>query len=91
MSISTGATSIMDVGTLRLPFRGWYGVETGLDMELNGAVPDHVLWPVPGDLAKGKDTQLEKAVEVLKADVEKFNARPRPKLLKSSQRTGQRD
>ena len=40
--ISTGGASVLDVGFLRQPFRGWYVLPTGEDMELNGAVPDHV-------------------------------------------------
>lgn len=84
--ISTGSVSIMDVGTLRLPFRGWYGLESGLDMELNGAVPDHLLWPEPGELAKGIDRQLVKAVEVLKQEVSAWQKRPQPKLQKASER-----
>lgn len=85
--ISTGSARIMDVGTLRLPFRGWYGLETGLDMEMNGAVPDHLLWPQPGEWPKGIDTQLQKAIEVLQADVAKWKQRPQPKLQKASERT----
>jgi len=81
--ISTGAAAIMDVGTLRLPFRGWYGLENGQDMELNGAKPDFILWPQPGDKT---DRQLEKAIEVLKADVETWKKRPQPKLIKASER-----
>ncbi len=81
--ISTGATSIMDVGALRLPFRGWYVLSDGQDMELNGAKPDHVVWPQPGDT---KDRQLAKAIEVLKADVEIWKQRPQPKLIKASER-----
>ena len=46
--ISTGAQRIMDVGMIRVPFRGWFVLGSGEDMELNGAVPDHVLWPKPG-------------------------------------------
>jgi tricorn protease len=84
--ISTGATGIMDVGTLRLPFRGWYGLESGLDMELNGATPDHLLWPQPGELAAGLDRQLQKAIAVLQTDVATWRARPQPKLQKASQR-----
>lgn len=84
--ISTGATTIMDVGTLRMPTRGWFIVGTGQDMELNGAVPHHVLWPKPGEQAAGKDTQVEKAVEVLMADVKKLAAAPKPKLLKATER-----
>ena len=84
--ISTGATTIMDVGTLRLPFRGWYLVGSGEDMELNGAVPDVIVWPTPGESAKGKDAQIEKAVEVLTADVKAWKERPQPKLKKASER-----
>lgn len=81
--ISTGATAIMDVGMLRLPFRGWYGLNDGQDMELNGAKPDFIVWPQPGDRS---DRQLDKAVEVLKADVETWKKRPQPKLIKASER-----
>lgn len=81
--ISTGATAIMDVGTLRLPFRGWYVLSNGQDMELNGAKPDHIIWPQPGDKT---DRQLDKAVEVLKADVETWKKRPQPKLINASKR-----
>ena len=84
--ISTGGTAIMDVGFLRMPFRGWYTINDGEDMELHGATPDHVVWPEPGEVAQGKDAQLNKAVEVLTKDVETFKARPRPKLKKSSER-----
>ena len=84
--ISTGAASVMDVGTLRTPGRGWYVIGTGEDMELNGAVPDHIVWPEPGDLPRGQDDQLRKAVEVLSADVKADAARPRPKLRKATDR-----
>ena len=69
--ISTGSTTIMDVGTLRMPTRGWYVLSTGEDMELNGAVPHHTVWPEPGQFAAGKDAQVEKAVEVLMAELKK--------------------
>lgn len=84
--ISTGAASIMDVGTLRLPGRGWYLPDTGEDMELHGAVPHHIVWPEPCQLPAGKDIQIEKAIEVLLADVKKWNDRPQPKLKKASER-----
>lgn len=84
--ISTGGTSIMDVGFLRLPFRGWYLPEDGQDLELNGAVPDFIVWPKPGELPAGKDVQIEKAVEVLNKDVDAWLARPKPKLIKASER-----
>lgn len=78
--ISTGGTTIMGLGTLRLPFRGWYLADTGEDMELNGCVPHFTLWPTPGDLSAGKDVQLDKAIEVLLEDVEAEQAKPRPAL-----------
>lgn len=84
--ISTGSTRIMDVGTLRLPFRGWYLLESGEDMELHGAVPHHIVWPHPGDLPAGKDTQLEKAVAMLLAGVAQWQQQPQPKLLKATER-----
>ncbi len=84
--ISTGGTNILDVGFLRKPFRGWFVAKSGQDMELNGAVPDHIVWPHPGDMPQGRDLQLNKAVEVLKADVEDWQKRPQPALIKASQR-----
>ena len=81
--ISTGGTSIMDVGFLRLPFRGWYLAGNGEDLELNGAIPDMVIWPKPGDTT---DKQLEKAVQMLSEDVKVFEARPLPAPRKASQR-----
>lgn len=84
--ISTGATGIMDIGTLRLPFRGWYLIEDGEDMELHGAVPHHIVWPMPGDTAQGKDVQIAKAIDVLLGDVKIWKARPRPKLKNATDR-----
>ncbi len=84
--ISTGGTPIMDVGFLRMPFRGWFLIDSGEDMELHGAVPHFVVWPEPGDAATGKDRQIEKAVAVLSDDVKEWKARPQPKLKKASER-----
>jgi tricorn protease len=84
--ISTGAASVMDVGMIRLPFRGWYLIGDGQDMELNGAKPDHVLWPALEQLPRGKDVQIEKAVEELAKDVKAFLAKPQPKPIKATER-----
>ncbi len=84
--ISTGGTGIMDIGFLRMPFRGWYVLPTGEDMELNGAVPHFIIWPQPTEMPRGIDRQLDKALEVLSDDVKKWKARPQPKLRKASQR-----
>ncbi len=84
--ISTGGMRVMDIGFLRMPFRGWYVLGTGEDMELNGAVPHFEIWPLPGDLPSGKDKQLEKAIQVLTKDVKKWRKRPQPKLTPASAR-----
>ncbi len=84
--ISTGATGIMDLGTLRLPFRGWYRKSDGADLELNGAVPDIVVRDHPGDAAAGRDRQITRAVRELIQEVEAENARPRPPLVPASER-----
>ena len=57
-------------------------------MELNGAVPDHIVWPEPGDWAAGKDRQIEKAVaELLKDVAEEDEADQKaPKLVPFSER-----
>ncbi|MCP4609579.1 MAG: hypothetical protein GY845_12785 [Planctomycetes bacterium] len=85
--ISTGGTQVMDVGFLRLPFRGWFVLPTGEDMELNGAVPDYIVWDSPGEMPSGKDVQLDKAIHVLLEDVTAWKARPIPLLKKASERT----
>jgi tricorn protease len=84
--ISTGGTTIMDVGFLRLPFRGWYLTTNGEDLEMNGAEPDVTLWPEPQDKAKGIDRQLEKGVEILQQEVTNSQTRIMPAPRKASQR-----
>jgi tricorn protease len=85
--ISTGAVRVMDIGLLRLPFRGWFVRGTGEDMELNGAVPDVIVWPEPGELPAGRDRQLEKAVELLREDVQQWRQRPQPTLRRATERS----
>ena len=84
--ISTGAADILGSGTLRIPFRGWYVLKTGEDMELNGAVPDVVIWPLPGEIPSGKDRQLGKAVELLLEDIKEAKKKGAVQLIKASER-----
>jgi len=77
--VSTGVARINDIGVLRAPFRGWFSVRDGKDMELNGAEPDFIVWPLPGEMPAGIDKQLEKGVEVLLEEVKKVPALPKPK------------
>lgn len=86
--ISADSVEIMDVGRMRFPYRGWFLLSTGEDMELHGAVPDYIVWPQPGEMCQGKDEQLIRAIEVLKAEVEKWSQRPQPTLRKASARPG---
>lgn len=68
--ISTGAFSLIDGTTVRMPFRGWY-LPDGSDMENNGAKPDVDVPQVPADEAAGKDLQLEAAVADLLKQIRK--------------------
>jgi C-terminal processing protease CtpA/Prc len=63
--ISTGSRRLSNGGTIRLPFRAWYVKESDMNMELHGAVPDVIVDIKPDSRTKGKDEQLEKAVELL--------------------------
>ncbi len=85
--ISTGAAPVLDIGLLRTPGRGWFLLEDGEDMELDGAKPDYVLWLEPGEETRvEKDRQLRKAVEVLLEEVRKWEARPLPRPRYASTR-----
>ncbi len=84
--ISTGSASVMDVGRIRVPFRGWYVKRTGEDMELNGAKPNFVVWPKPAEIPNGKDRQLMKAVSVLQEDIAAWKKKEQPKLIKATER-----
>ncbi|MDF1699888.1 MAG: S41 family peptidase [Planctomycetota bacterium] len=86
--ISTGGTTVMGFGSLRLPFRGWYLLNDGEDMELHGCVPHHTVWNEPADFAAGRDRQVEKAVAVAKEEIAAWRARPQPKLRNASTRKG---
>lgn len=55
----------LDVGSMSIPFRSWYTIDDGKSMELNGAIPDYVIWPKPGEIPSGIDRQLDKALEVV--------------------------
>ncbi len=66
--IATSDISLLDLGTLRLPHRGWF-LPDGTDMELHGTQPDVVVWQDPADLIAGEDRQLEAAIRVLKEEV----------------------
>jgi tricorn protease len=66
--IGTGAVQLIDGSILRIPRIGVYTTK-GVNMEKQGVTPDVLVEDHPDQLAKGIDTQLAKAVEVLKDDV----------------------
>jgi tricorn protease len=66
--IGTGAYTLLDGSTIRTPASGVW-TTTSQNMENYGVPPDVFVDNLPGDFLKGRDMQVEKAVEVLKADL----------------------
>ncbi|HEX7137469.1 MAG TPA: S41 family peptidase, partial [Vicinamibacterales bacterium] len=66
--IGTGAYTLLDGSTIRTPGSGVW-TTTGQNMENYGVPPDVDVDNAPGDFLKGRDMQIEKAVEVLKAQL----------------------
>ena len=66
--IGTGSYTLLDGSTIRTPGSGVWTV-TSQNMENYGVPPDVFVDNTPTDFAAGRDVQIEKAVEVLKADL----------------------
>ena len=66
--IGTGSYTLLDGSAIRTPGSGVYTV-TSQNMENYGVPPDVYVDNTPGDFLKGRDMQIEKAVEVLKAEL----------------------
>jgi tricorn protease len=66
--IGTSGLRLIDGSTFRIPRIGVYRLD-GVNMDKRGVDPDILVEPHPDDLAQGIDRQLEKAVEVLRAEV----------------------
>jgi tricorn protease len=66
--IGTGSYTLLDGSTIRTPGSGVWTV-TGQNMENYGVPPDVLIDNTPADFVKGRDAQIEKAVEVLKAEM----------------------
>lgn len=79
--IATSDIALLDLGTLRLPHRGWF-LPDGLDMELYGTQPDVLVWNEPSDVVAGVDRQLDVAINVLKEEVAAEKKRTPPVQLK---------
>ncbi len=63
--IGTGSYTLMDGSTIRTPGSGVW-TASGENMENYGVPPDVYVDNTPEDFLKGRDAQIEKAVEVLK-------------------------
>jgi tricorn protease len=66
--IGTGAYQLMDGSSIRTPGSGLWNV-TGTNLENYGVPPDIYVDNTPEDFLKGRDAQVEKAVEVLKEEL----------------------
>lgn len=67
--ISALPVTIPQVGELQVPFRGWFHAGTGLDLELNGTVPDLAVPLDPGDQVAGNDPQLAAVIRILAGEI----------------------
>jgi len=63
--IGTRSYTLLDGSAIRTPGSGVW-TSTGQNMENFGVPPDVYVDNLPGDFVKGRDMQVEKAVEVLK-------------------------
>jgi tricorn protease len=66
--IGTGSYRMLDGSTIRTPGTGVY-TSRGENFENYGVVPDVLIDNTPADFLAGRDRQLEKAIEVLRADM----------------------
>jgi tricorn protease len=66
--IGTGSYTLLDGSAIRTPGSGVW-TSTGQNMENYGVPPDVLIDNTPADHLKGRDMQVEKAVEVLKAQL----------------------
>jgi tricorn protease len=73
--IGTERRRLIDGSQFMLPRIGVF-TSKGINMEKVGVAPDFTVEPLPDELARGIDRQLEKAVEVLEQDVIQWRKRP---------------
>ena len=66
--IGTGSYTLLDGSAIRTPGSGVW-TSTGQNMENYGVPPDVLIDNTPADHLKGRDAQVEKAVEVLKSQL----------------------
>jgi tricorn protease len=69
--IGTGSYRLLDGSQIRTPGTGLWNI-SGQNLENYGVPPDVYVDNTPNDFLKGRDAQLEKAVEVLKGEIKKL-------------------
>lgn len=84
--ISTSTRKVLDIGEIKMPHRGWFGVGDGLDMEMQPCVPDIIVRNSPEDVPAGRDPQLKRAVEELLKEIESGAGDTRPVPVYSSEK-----
>jgi tricorn protease len=77
--IGTGSTRLIDGSLFRVPRIGVYTTR-GVNMEKEGVPPDVFVDALPDQLAHGLDPQLDRAVEVVQADVVAWKKAHQPNL-----------
>ncbi len=73
--IAVNEYPLIDGGTVRKTFIGIWDIY-GNQLESRGAIPDIIVQNDPNEFVKGKDSQLLKAIEVLKKEIK--NNPPKP-------------
>ncbi len=66
--IGTGAYQLMDGSSIRTPSSGLWNIN-GTNLENNGVRPDVYVDNTPEDFLRGRDAQLERAIEVLREEL----------------------
>ncbi len=69
--IGARAYPLMDGSVIRTPGTGLWNHVTGVNLENNGVPPDVYVDNTPEDFFRGRDVQLERAVEVLRQEAAK--------------------
>ncbi len=68
--IGTGSYTLLDGSAIRTPGSGVFNAK-GVNMENYGVPPDIHVDVTPEDFLRGRDTQIDKAIEVLRAEMKK--------------------
>jgi tricorn protease len=74
-----GFPQLMDGGSITAPNLAFWTPEDGWAVENEGVPPDIEVEQTPADVIAGRDPQLEKAIEVVMAELKKNPPRPAPR------------